>query len=104
MSTVVAADPGTTPPGPAGERRAAGVDVAVIGVFVVLALWVMRNLWADPAHLDVAANATDQTQFEYFLEHAVRVVTGGEHPFFTHQLNAPVGVNLMANTALLGLT
>ena len=33
-----------------------------------------------------------------------RIFTHGENPFFTPQLNAPDGVNLMANTGLLGLT
>ncbi len=33
-----------------------------------------------------------------------RIFTHGENPLFTPQLNAPDGVNLMANTGLLGLT
>ena len=96
-------------PDPAASRwpdriAAVGVDVAVIGVFILLAVWVMRNLWADPAHLDPSANTSDPAFFEWALRHAARIFTAGEHPFLTSRLNAPYGVNLLANTGLLGLT
>ena len=42
--------------------------------------------------------------FEWALVHATRIFTHGENPLFSPQLNAPDGVNMMANTGLLGLT
>ena len=80
------------------------VDFSVAALYLVLALWVLGRLWADPAHLDPAANGSDSPFFEWVLRHAMRIFTAGEHPFHTPTLNAPTGVNLLANTGLLGLT
>jgi len=99
------APPVAAPAEPDTARRlSTATDGAVAAVYLLLAGWVLRNLWADPAHLDPAANTSDPGFFEWALTHAVRIFTHGEHPFFTPQLNAPHGVNLMANTGLLGLT
>ncbi len=85
------------------RRRRVRADFASVGGYLLLALYVTQGMWLHLHSYVLSSNATDQTQFEYFLEHAVRVVTHGENPFFTHWLNAPDGVNLMANTATLGL-
>jgi hypothetical protein len=68
-----------------------------------MGLFVTARLWRDLGHRRVEINS-DHSQFIWFLKHAVRVVTEGVDPFYTHLLNAPDGVNLMANTAALGLT
>ncbi len=78
-------------------------DMLVVGGYALVALWVTRNLWARPDAVP-SANMADPGFFEWMLVHAVRIFTHGEHPFFTPQLNAPSGVNVMANTGLLGLT
>src|SRR2546429_2216 len=77
------------------------IDFSVAALYLSLALWVIGPLWADPAHLDPAANASDSPFFEWVLRHAVRIFTVGEHPFHTPTLDAPYGVNLLANTGLL---
>ncbi len=92
----------TTAAGPG--RRVRGADLVVVGVYLLLAGWVLRDLWRDPGHLDPAVNTSDPGFFEWMLIHALRIFTRGEHPFLTPQLNAPHGVNVMANTGLLGLT
>ncbi len=51
----------------------------------------------------LADNYQDQVFFEWVLTHAARLFTHGDSPIFTDQLNAPLGVNLMANTSILGL-
>src|SRR5437899_498535 len=63
--------------------RRAGVraDFASVGLYVLLALCVTERMWRHVHNYVLFSNATDQTQFEYFLEHAVRVVTLGENPF-----------------------
>jgi hypothetical protein len=89
---------------PAADRpRLQVVDLIVAGVYLLLGIWVLRNLWADPA-ADPAANTADPGFFEWALIHGTRIFTHGENPFLSPQLNAPYGVNLMANTGLLGLT
>ncbi|HEY2670223.1 MAG TPA: hypothetical protein VGJ07_07575 [Rugosimonospora sp.] len=95
------------PPDPAPRSDAwtgRVVDLAVILVYLALAVTVLGRLWHDPGQLNPAANSSDPPFFEWALRHAVRIFTHGENPFFTPRLNAPFGVNLMANTGLLGLT
>src|SRR4051794_13527414 len=71
--------------------------------YVACAVLVLQHLWADPQGRMFADNGQDQIFFEWVLTHAARLFTHGDNPFFTDQLNAPVGVNLMANTSVLGL-
>jgi len=78
-------------------------DLAVYAAFLLAALWVTSQIWLDPAGRVAALYSSDPAQVQYFLAHSVRVVLHGEYPFFTDRLNYPDGVNLMANTAILGL-
>jgi len=71
--------------------------------FLAAAVWVTSGIWADPAGRVASLYSGDPAQVQYFLAHSVRVVLHGEFPFFTQRLNYPDGVNLMANTAVLGL-
>jgi hypothetical protein len=86
-----------------GRSRSRRADLGVAAVYLGIALFVTARIWRDLAHRRVEINS-DHSQFIWFLRHAVRVVTEGVDPFFTHMVNAPDGVNLMANTAALGLT
>jgi hypothetical protein len=78
-------------------------DLKVYGFFLAMALWTTSQIWLDPAGRVAALYSSDPAQVQFFLAHSVRVVLYGEYPFFTEQLNYPDGVNLMANTAILGL-
>lgn len=78
-------------------------DLTVAAVYLVMGLFVTARLWRDLTHRRVEI-ISDHAQFLWFLRHAVRIVTEGVDPFATTMLNAPEGVNLMANTAALGLT
>lgn len=83
--------------------RSIWTDLGVLTAYLLAALYVAVRLWR---HLDrhvLFTNPTDQLQFEYFLQHAARVITDQVFPFYTHQMNVPDGVNLMANTSTLGL-
>ncbi len=93
------AEPATAPRWP-GWR----IDLAVYGGFLVLALWLLWPLWRHPAGLYPTENGSDGSFFEFALNHAVRIFSHGENPFFSPQVNAPLGVNMIANTGLLGLT
>jgi len=85
------------------RKREVLVDLAVLTTYLLEALFVSARVWR---HLDrhiLFQTATDQLRFEYFLQHAARIVTDGASPFFTQQFNAPDGANLMADTSTLGL-
>lgn len=78
-------------------------DLAVYAFFLVAGFWVTSQIWLDPSGRVAALYSSDPAQVQFFLAHSVRVVLHGEFPFFTDRLNYPDGVNLMANTAILGL-
>ncbi|MER7007134.1 DUF6541 family protein [Dactylosporangium sp. NPDC000555] len=82
------------------EVRAAAIALLS---YVACAVTVLQHLWADPQGRMLTDNGQDQIFFEWVLTHGARVFTHGDNPFFTDQLNAPLGVNLMANTSVLGL-
>ena len=79
------------------------VPALVAGGYLLLAVWVVHPLWADPAGRYPATNTSDPEFFDFVLVHAARIFTHGENPLFTPMFNAPLGVNLVANTGMLAL-
>jgi hypothetical protein len=78
-------------------------DALALAGYLAAAVWVTAGLWADRRAVVRGAPA-DETFFEWVLAHGARVVTHLENPFFSTRLNPPAGVNLMANTSVLGLS
>ena len=87
----------------AGKIRAAAPDLLAFVSYGAFAAVLFSGLLRDPSRLMLTDNRQDQVFFEWVLTHAARVVTHGESPLFTEELNAPFGINLMANTSVLGL-
>lgn len=83
------------------SARKADIGFAIL--YTLMGVFVTARLWRAIDDRRVEINS-DHSQFIWFLRHAVRVITEGVDPFFTNMLNAPDGVNLMANTSALGLT
>lgn len=98
------ADGSSAGDGPVARRGRWRADVGVIMLYVAGALLITWPLWRDPGGLDPASNTSDPPFFAWMLIHATRIFTQGENPLASPMLNAPLGVNLMANTGLLGLT
>lgn len=93
----------SAPAGPAPEkRRPKWPDALVAAGFLALAVFVTWGLWRGDGVL--RENRDDPIFFQWMLEHAVRIFTHGDHPLFGEQVNAPFGLNLMANTSALGWT
>lgn len=90
-------------PGPAPRRRwrPRPVDALVVAGYLGLAVLLTAGQWGRPDRL--FHQAGDQMLFEWMLARAARAVTGGENPLHSTALNVPDGVNLMANTSVLGL-
>ncbi|GAA1851001.1 hypothetical protein [Asanoa iriomotensis] len=78
-------------------------DLAALASYAVLAFWVTYRIWLHPSW-GLAANRADQAFFEWMLGHGALVATGQAGPFFSEQMNAPLGINLMANTSVLGIS
>lgn len=87
----------------AGARRR-WPDALAVAVFLTLGLVVTYRLWLAGGSAAAADNLYDYHLFTFFFAHAVDVVTNLKNPFFTEAINAPLGVNMMANTSYLGMT
>ncbi|WP_432957537.1 hypothetical protein [Micromonospora haikouensis] len=92
---------GRRQPGPVRTRRVRSVDAVVVAGYLGLAVLLTSRQWGRPDRLFHQDN--DQMLFEWMLARAARAVTAGENPLHSAALNAPDGVNLMANTSVLGL-
>ena len=103
-SAAKAIDQQTAPEPAAARPTPRWADLIAVALYLALALWVTSGLWRHVDALALVSGASDVHFFEWTLIHATRIFTHGENPLFTSQLNAPNGVNLMANTGLLGLT
>ncbi|MET0423970.1 MAG: hypothetical protein ABW046_08855 [Actinoplanes sp.] len=87
----------------AGPKPRNRVDLWALLSYAAISVLVMIQLWLDPNGRILAGNDDDHTIFTFMLAHSERVIFHGDNPFFTGQLNAPTGVNMMANTAILAL-
>ncbi|MCI4064319.1 hypothetical protein MRQ36_17625 [Micromonospora sp. R77] len=116
MTSTARTAPGPDPdqgvrPAVAGPSRAARLraglvrhrtDLLVGVLFVVLAGWLTHGLWPAPGQRILALNPADQTLYEWFLAVDSRALLG-DFGLLTDRLNAPDGVNLMANTTVIAL-
>ncbi|MFD0784712.1 hypothetical protein ACFQZ8_12425, partial [Micromonospora azadirachtae] len=86
-----------------GRPRRAGwtTDALVVTGYVGLAVLLTGGQWGRPERL--FHQAGDQVLFEWMLAHAARSVVTPQNPLHSTALNAPDGINLMANTSVLGL-
>ncbi|WP_327359195.1 dolichyl-phosphate beta-glucosyltransferase [Streptomyces sp. NBC_01304] len=73
-------------------------------LFLVLAVFLYRDRWADPGGTYLFDSGQDQNQWEWFFKVTSDNVLHLRNPLFTTLQNAPDGVNLMANTVMLGLS
>ncbi|MEU4771997.1 hypothetical protein [Micromonospora sp. NPDC023644] len=95
---------GTVEAAPARRSRRLPVrapDALVVTGYLALAVLLTLGQWGRPGRL--FHQAGDQILFEWMLARAARAVAGLENPLHSAELNAPDGVNLMANTSVLGL-
>jgi hypothetical protein len=84
-----------------GRRRPWLIDLAVVASYLLAAGYVTVRLWLHRDQTTRAGN--DQMLFEWMLARAAHAVANLENPLYSTGLNAPDGVNLMANTSVLGL-
>lgn len=78
-------------------------DLIASGIYLVLAVFVYARLWGNLDRGYLVDGGQDQQQWEFFFAVTARSVVHLDNPLYTTLLNHPDGVNLMANTAMLGL-
>ncbi|MEU4209672.1 dolichyl-phosphate beta-glucosyltransferase [Streptomyces sp. NPDC026206] len=85
--------------------RAIGpVRFAVPVLFLLLAFLLYGGLWGGLGTAYLTDSGSDQQQWEWFFAVTADNVAHLRNPLFTDLQNFPLGVNLMANTAMLGLS
>ncbi|MCP3803184.1 glycosyl transferase [Allokutzneria sp. A3M-2-11 16] len=72
-------------------------------VYLPLAVFVYLHLWRSPANNYLTYSGQDQNMFEWFFASAAKAVTDFGNPLHSELQNYPLGVNMMANTAVLGI-
>lgn len=97
-----AADPRPEANRAGSRRRAVLLDAAVAAAYLLFAIWLLHGLLADPNGRALAQNPADQTLYEWFLSYDTRFWSG-DFSLVTDRLNAPSGVNLLANTTVIAL-
>ncbi|MET7616093.1 dolichyl-phosphate beta-glucosyltransferase [Streptomyces sp. NPDC005408] len=85
-------------------RAVRRVDLAVVGLFVLASVLLYKNLWTDLDRGYLADSGQDQNQWEWFFAVTADNVAQLRNPLFTTLQGFPDGVNLMANTVMLGLS
>nr|WP_201749127.1 hypothetical protein [Micromonospora acroterricola] len=104
LNSVTDAVPVEVEPTRRPPRRPVRADLLALGAYVVLGVFVCLNYWGDVQGRVSSHLPTDHSWFEWLFAHGAYSVRHLENPLFTARQNAPDGVNMMANTSLLGVT
>ncbi|MEU0525271.1 dolichyl-phosphate beta-glucosyltransferase [Streptomyces niveus] len=86
------------------RTRTRPVDLAVGGLFLLASVLLYKGLWTDLDRAYLADSMQDQNQWEWFFAVTADNVVNLRNPLFTTYQGYPDGVNLMANTVMLGLS
>lgn len=90
--------------GPAATGSGRRSDLLAAVLFVALASLLYVGRWIDPNGHYLPDSLQDQNQWEWFFAVTADNVQHLRNPLFSTLQNFPDGVNLMANTVMLGLS
>ncbi|MEV8316185.1 dolichyl-phosphate beta-glucosyltransferase [Streptomyces sp. NPDC059900] len=85
-------------------RTVRPVDLLVVALFLSMAVTLYSGRLIDPGDRYLPSSLQDQNQWEWFFAVTADNVRHLHNPLFTTLQNQPDGVNLMANTVMLGLS
>ncbi|MQY09126.1 glycosyltransferase [Actinomadura macrotermitis] len=86
-----------------GPPRRYRAGLAIAAGYLLAAVAVLAHLWAAPGRRYLVDGGQDQDQWEWFFAVTARAVAHLDDPLFNTLQNHPDGVNLMANTVMLGV-
>src|SRR5437899_7014140 len=89
---------------PRPARRGRLPDLLAPAIYLLGGVFLTIGLWPDLDGRVQADNIQDQGAFQFFLAHGARSLIHLANPLFDAQVNVPAGVNMMANTSILGLS
>ncbi|MEU1406378.1 dolichyl-phosphate beta-glucosyltransferase [Streptomyces sp. NPDC005728] len=85
-------------------RAVRPADLLAAVLFLVLSVALYSGRFFDPSHRYLTDSMQDQNQWEWFFAVTADNVAHLRNPLFTDLQGFPDGVNLMANTVMLGLS
>ncbi|MFE7169019.1 dolichyl-phosphate beta-glucosyltransferase [Streptomyces sp. NPDC057616] len=85
-------------------RAARPADLVAVVLFLLMAAGLYSGRLFDPDHRYLADSLQDQNQWEWFFAVTADNVAHLRNPLFSDLQGFPDGVNLMANTVMLGLS
>jgi len=84
-------------------RRFNRVDALVMLAYALAAFLIYAGLWTHLGGGYLYFSAQDQNMWEWFFDVTAHSVFNWQNPLLSTLQNYPLGVNLMANTAMFGL-
>ncbi|MFJ2564919.1 MULTISPECIES: glycosyltransferase [unclassified Streptomyces] len=85
-------------------RSVRPADLFAGALFLLMAVTLYSGRLVDPGHRYLPDSLQDQNQWEWFFAVTADSVAHLRNPLFTDLQNFPDGVNLMANTVMLGMS
>ncbi|TNC27606.1 glycosyltransferase family protein [Amycolatopsis alkalitolerans] len=95
--------PGTVQANESGRRKWNRADTIVGLCYLLVAFIIYAGLWVNLGSGYLYNSAQDQNMWEWFFTTTAHAVWHWQNPLFSTLQNYPDGVNMMANTAMLGL-
>jgi hypothetical protein len=93
------------PAPPPTRRRVGRLTASLVALgYLSAAVILLHGIWADPNGRYLWDSGQDQNQWQWFFDVTAHQVLNGQNPLSTTLMNHPLGVNLMANTAMFGLS
>ncbi len=87
-----------------GILRRIGPDLIVVAGYTALAMYLTFGLWTDPERRVLSfLGGADPILAQWWIAHAAHIVAHPGNPFFTTDMNHPIGVDLAANASFLGV-
>jgi hypothetical protein len=105
-STIASDGRSTGRSGPRGGRRARhGLRPALIsgGIYLALAVVVWWHVWTGHPTSTTTCGCGDSSLFTWFLEWPAYAISHGLNPLYSSAMFHPAGVNLLSNTAEVGI-
>ncbi|MBB2935690.1 hypothetical protein FHX82_002744 [Amycolatopsis bartoniae] len=102
--TALLESPGTVQVEESRRRRWTRADSIAALFFVLAAFVIYAGLWVNLGSGYLYNSAQDQNMWEWFFETTAQSVWHWQNPLESVLQNYPDGVNMMANTAMLGLS
>jgi hypothetical protein len=86
------------------SRRSKGLVAAVGLLYLLIAIILWGNAWSKGASTHTLCGCGDPALFLWFFQWPATAVAHGHNPFFSTALFHPHGINLLAQTSVLGMS